>query len=465
MTVSADWDYNVGTANTSRTFYSSYFVMDVTNPDKVPTLLWSFSDTNLGLTTSAPAVARVRPIDGSPKTQSSDEKWFMVAGSGPTSYDAGAGQQAKIFAVDIFARRTSIAAGVVTTFDASGGGATPPNAYVGDLVAFDRDLDFRTDIIYGGKTMNATPWEGKLLRLTTGCWALSSPVCNTNAGVWGVPSGTAGVQAPSEILYQFKDGGGATKTLGPISSAPAVTIDQTGNTWVFAGTGRYYTQTSGTGDKIDTSRQYLVGIKDSVMRVSSGCAGGDVSITGCRLDATLSNELVDMSTATICQLGNGTCDGITTTQVTSVPAMPSGGTYPSLLALIQSKAGWFTKLTVPGGGLPSERAVAGPTLASGIVFFPTFTPSGDVCVAQGSSNLYALYYVTGGAYSSPVVGMTGQNINTKVSLGEGLATEATVHLSSGTVFVQTSTGVITTTAATLPPGAGGRYNSWMNQRD
>jgi type IV pilus assembly protein PilY1 len=104
-------------------------------------------------------------------------------------------------------------------------------------------------------------------------------------------------------------------------------------------------------------------------------------------------------------------------------------------------------------------------LASGIVFFPTFTPSGDVCVAQGSSNLYALYYVTGGAYSSPVVGVTGQNINKLASLGEGLATEAAVHQMSGMILTQTSTGVITSTLATLPPGAGGRYNSWMNQRD
>jgi type IV pilus assembly protein PilY1 len=99
------------------------------------------------------------------------------------------------------------------------------------------------------------------------------------------------------------------------------------------------------------------------------------------------------------------------------------------------------------------------------VFFPTFTPSADVCVAQGSSNLYALYYVTGGAYSSPVFGVTGQNINNKTLLGEGLATEVAVHMASGQVFSQTSTGVITSTTANLPPGAGARYNSWINQRD
>ena len=467
MTVSADFDYNVGTANTSRTFYSSYFVLDITNPDKVPTVLWSFSDTNLGFTTSYPTVARVRPIDGAPKTQASDEKWFMVVGSGPTSYDAGAGQTAKIFAVNIKDRIASTAAGVVTTFDASGGVAppSPPNSFVGDLVAFDRDLDFRTDIIFGGKTISASPWEGKLIRLTTGCWSASSPVCNTDPNLWGVPSGgtaPAPTRAPSEILYQFQDGGGATMTLGPVASGVGVTIDQTGNTWIFAGTGRYFTQTSGTGDKIDNSVQYLVGIKDPVMAGSSGCS--DASITGCRVSSTVSNTLIDMSAATICQLGNGTCDGTTTQQVTSVPALPSGGTYAALLSLVQSKTGWFTKLAVPAGGLSSERSLSTPTLARGIVFYPTFTPSGDVCVAAGSSNLFGLYYLTGGAYSSPVMGVTGQNINRSGSFGEGLATSVTIFMNQSAIS-QSSTGAVNSMSVTPPPGAVTGYVSWINQRD
>jgi type IV pilus assembly protein PilY1 len=464
-TTFADNFDNVAGVDAARTFLSSYFVLDVTNPDKVPTLLWSFSDQNLGFTTSYPAVARVSPLSDT-KTDSTNEKWFMVVGSGPTSYDAGVGQQAKIFAVNIKARMTSTAAGVVTTFDASGGGATPPNSFVSDLAAFDRDLDFRTDVIFGGKAISATPWEGKLIRLTTGCWKDPSSVCNTDPGLWGVPSGTVGIQAPSEILYQFLDGGGSTSTLGPVTSGIGVTIDQTGNTWVFAGTGRYFTQTSGTGDKIDGSTQYLVGIKDPVMRGSSGCVGGDVTIAGCRVSSTLSNELIDMSAATICQLGSGTCTGIgANQQVTSVPAMPTGGTYASLLALVQSKTGWFAKLAVPGGGLPSERSLSSPTLSRGIVFYPTFTPSGDVCIAAGNSNLYALYYLTGGAYSSPVVGMTGQNINNKIGLGEGLATAVSIQLSSGIALTQTSTGVVVEKSTTLPSSTTNPYSSWINQKD
>jgi type IV pilus assembly protein PilY1 len=158
--------------------------------------------------------------------------------------------------------------------------------------------------------------------------------------------------------------------------------------------------------------------------------------------------------------------------------MAAGGTYASLISLVQNKRGWFAKLTVPAGGLPSERSVANPVLLGGIVFFPTFTPSGDVCVAAGSSNLYALYYVTGGAYSSPIVGMTGQNINNKTSLGEGLATTVAIHLgaqgdgstgggsNSGAIGCsQSSTGAINCVNANTASATASHFLSWINQKD
>jgi type IV pilus assembly protein PilY1 len=477
MTFTGDFN-NDGSADPARTFFSAYFVLDVTNPEQLPKLLWSYSDANLGFTTSYPSVVRVRPLGGD-KTQDSDAKWFVMFGSGPTSYDAGVGQVGKMFAVDLKDRITSAASTTVTIFDAGGTISSPPNSFVGDLASIDRDLDYRADVVYGGKVINASPWEGKLIRLTTGCWKATTPVCNTDPLLWGVPSGGSApalTRAPSEILYQFKNATGGTKnTLGPTPQALGLALDETGNTWVFAGTGRYYTQLSGAGDKIDQSVQFLVGVKDPVLQGSGGC--DDATITSCRIDDTLNNELIDMSTATICQLGNGTCDGTTTAQVTSVPAMATGGTYASLVSLVQSKKGWFTKLTVPASG-PSERSVANPVVLGGIVFFPTFLPTGDVCVAAGSSYLYALYYVTGGAYSSPIVGMTGQNINNKISLGEGLATTVAVHLGvqgdgttgSGSLSgvkgcSQSSTGAINCVNAGTAFSVASRYLSWINQRD
>jgi type IV pilus assembly protein PilY1 len=62
-------------------FRSNYFALDITNPDpevegNYPRLLWSFSDDNLGFTTSYPTPIRV------------GSKWFIVIGSGPDNYEA-----------------------------------------------------------------------------------------------------------------------------------------------------------------------------------------------------------------------------------------------------------------------------------------------------------------------------------------------------------------------------------------
>ena len=58
------------------TFRSTFFALDITNPEVAPSLLWSFSDENLGFTTSYPTPIRV------------GSKWFIVFGSGPVDYEA-----------------------------------------------------------------------------------------------------------------------------------------------------------------------------------------------------------------------------------------------------------------------------------------------------------------------------------------------------------------------------------------
>lgn len=57
-------------------FRSTYFALDITNPEEPPRLLWSFTDPNLGFTTNYPTPMRV------------GSKWFIVIGSGPVDYEA-----------------------------------------------------------------------------------------------------------------------------------------------------------------------------------------------------------------------------------------------------------------------------------------------------------------------------------------------------------------------------------------
>ena len=57
-------------------FSSTYFALDITDPESAPTLLWSFTDSNLGFSTCYPTPIRV------------GSKWFIVIGSGPVDYEA-----------------------------------------------------------------------------------------------------------------------------------------------------------------------------------------------------------------------------------------------------------------------------------------------------------------------------------------------------------------------------------------
>src|SRR6185295_17577419 len=96
MEVTADF----GSGSQTRTFYTAYFALDITNPEIDPVLLWSFSVPELGLSSSYPSVVRLNP-GTSAKTDNTQAKWMMVVGSGPTGYDGISTQTSKVFAVNL----------------------------------------------------------------------------------------------------------------------------------------------------------------------------------------------------------------------------------------------------------------------------------------------------------------------------------------------------------------------------
>lgn len=470
----------VNISGTSRTFYTAYFVLDITNPEVAPKLLWSFSSSDLGLSTSYPTIVRTSP-DSDAKADHTNAKWYVVFGSGPTGYDAAVktggtnGQSAKLFVVDLVAgpgaNNSLVKKFPVGTW----------TSFMADLITLDKGLDFRSDSVYVGRTIDpngssgrgGTLWTGKMYRLTMGSCG-GAVACSTLT--WGVPEGSDRV--PTEILDTFPPSG-TSYYMGPIVSAPTTTLDDAGNVWIYFGTGRYFS----AADKTDAQTQFFFGIKDSVM--SETCS--QTSDTSCHDD-----DLVNVSNAQVCVAGVGSC-----TSSNQVSGMGSTTTYQGLDDLINKpqgtspeKDGWFT--TLPGS---RERVLANPTLIGGIAFFPSFIPDNDLCTSSGTSNLYALFYRTGSANKSPVIGTTSsganQVVNRSLSLGTGLAAQMAIHLGSqgsggqGTWgssggggggggggcqsgvggFINTSSGNIVQACASLASNVRSRYVSWINQRE
>jgi type IV pilus assembly protein PilY1 len=355
--------------------------------------------------------------------------------------------------VDMVTRKTSSASSTFTVIDAG-----PDQTFMSDVIAVEKDLDFRDDVIYVGQTIStggSPVWGGKLLRLTTNC--LGGASCNTSPSMWGLSGNT------TDVLEVFNDPDAVpatSRTLGPITMKPSAAIDDRNRLWLFAGSGRYYS----TADKTDTSSQYLVGVRDPIMNGSTGTetpwCTGQTSATSCKI-----STLADVSNAVVCWVDGGTCigSGASANQVTNVPGL-TGGNFQSLLTLTgTTKQGWFSKLSTAG-----ERSVGSPVILGGLVFYATFVPSTDPCVASGSGYLYGLYYVTGTAPSEPVFSGTspGGTIATSFALGEGVTSTPSFHIGQGGVQadVQQSHGGITSVKTSMS-GMWSRYISWIHQRD
>lgn len=450
MQVTADF----GSGTQTRTFYTAYFALDITNPEKDPVLLWSFSLPELGLSTSYPAVVRLNPAAAA-KTDNAQAKWMMVVGTGVTGYDGISTQNSKVFAVDLKTGPIDPGTGsaLYTVFLTSDG-----SSFMGSIAPLDINLDFRTEVMYVGNTINngSNPtWAGKLYRLTTHA---GDPVTST----WGVPS--ASFRALSLVLGTFPATG--TSKVGPITIEPTVSLDDSHKIWVYFGTGRFWT----VADKTMSEGQYFFGLKDLVM--TGGCI--ETGVTSCEM-----KNLLNVSSATVCVVcASGT------NQVTGISGVTtfSGTATTTLQGLVQSMDGWYTTLPTSG-----ERVVSSPTLVGGIVYFASFIPSTDICSGSGTGNLYGLFYQTGSAYKASVVGTTtaggNTNVNRSIALGTaGLASQMAVHIgaqgtgsngatsNSGcagrvTGFIQSSTGTLSQfcTQPALNPWS--RYVSWLNQRE
>ena len=472
MTVTADFngDGNTTSAGDTRLFYAAYFALDITDPEQDPKLLWVFTDSSLGLAASFPAVLRELSTSVSAKTDK-DATWFAVFGSGPTGYIGNSTQKAKFFVVNLMTGPTySAGAYSGPTFSTN-----DANSFMGDVITLDSNLDFRVEAIYAGNVITSTTtppsFKGKMYRLTTGS--------STDTTTWGIAcSGTCETtRKPSALISSFAYTTTQATTcatvspcsVGPVTAAPNVTSDDTGNIWILFGTGRFFS----TADKTNTDIQHFFGVKDSFL------TGGSPAQT------TERNNLFNSSNVIVCTSCAGSANVSTNGGTTAADFTTSFDTgSSSLMAQVLNVDGWFTTFSNPPNPLtPGERNLSLSTLIGGTLFFTTFTPTSDICQASGTGQLYAVFYQTGGPYKESAIGTTsvgGSTLASKsISLGQGLPSQMAVQLgaagsgtsgstsSSGcsgriTGFIQASTGVLGQVCGKSAFQAWSRMLSWRD---
>jgi type IV pilus assembly protein PilY1 len=220
---------NFGSGTQTRVFRSAYFAIDITNPD-APNLLWEYWDkadttnSNLGFTTSYPAVLRVGPRDQA-------GSWYLLFGSGVATgvgTQAGDGSTATRYVYILNLQTGALVRKVdMASVDSE---ISNKKVFMADPITVDLGVDYQVDRGYIGATYYNAGWLGKMYRININE--------DTTPNNWSF----------STLMSLSK----------PVTAAPSAAVDLYDRLWLYFGTGRYFND----ADRSDTSNQYLYGVWD-----------------------------------------------------------------------------------------------------------------------------------------------------------------------------------------------------------
>jgi len=449
ITVNADWDPGQA-GNEDREFKSSYFAIDITDP-KEPIFLWEQSYDNLGFTTSFPAVLKVedRHIIGIPPNESLQvlgRHWYLLVGSGPTTYDGTSTQNGSIFLLDlasgdparIFTQSTNPSSGTVSL---------PSDGFMGSPISVDLSVDYSVNVAYIGESHQEANGD-----FSGGLYRLQVPV--TLDDVNGQPVLLYTVEPNTWVLSQM------VHTDRPVTASPAAAVgtdDSYKSLWLYFGTGRYLSN----GDKTDTNEQYLFGLKDpyyngllsDVERTDILAAEPLWAVGSDDIDTNTNNLLFDTTGVKIYADGS-----------TSIAGMTFGDLKVEQSYDERYACGWYKVLE------SGERIINKPSVLGGILLAPSFVPNQDVCGFGGKSYLHALYFETGTAYKQSVVGVDALDNNRvldRIDLGLGISSSLGIHVGrekGARGFIQQSTGTIAQINLTPAFGVNSGFVTWQEVR-
>jgi type IV pilus assembly protein PilY1 len=433
-------------ASDDRIFTSAYMIFDVTNPESPPVLLGEFtrkktgSHVDIGFTTSVPAIV--------PMKSGSNTEWYLIIGSGPNLIEGESTQTAKIGILPL-KYLTASAKGPFQIPDSAPSSSTSErgryeltaNSFVGDIVSVDFDLsaEYKSDAVYFGTVQGSfsSNWSGKLYRLVTQKKELD--INNRYVRIATLPHEWSSLTLTNPaVLIDANQ---------PVTAAPAIGWDGR-NYWVYFGTGRFLDER----EKSDNSQQSFYGIKEpqdcnrnftwaSVERdgTHDGVPGNQGLLRVDEIQVYQSYTSVDATLS--CKSGSSCLPDTVSTFSGLVNYIVGSGCSASDPT---GTDGWYMQFAQP-----RERNLGQGVLLGGLLTFTTYQPYDDVCLSEGLSNLYGVYYQTGTGWYKSVFGANGittaGNTVSMLPLGHGLSKQPNLHVgqkAGSTVFLQSSTGAI-----------------------
>jgi len=426
-----DYDGTIG-ADETRDFYPTYTLLDVTDP-REPRVLWEKTYTGLQLTTSFPAVVKVK------------DKWFAVFGSGPSDHDGTSTSKGHVYVVDLKTGNPYRSGSNDWLFETA-----EDDAFLNSPVSLDKGLNFNVDAIYFGTTyQQGSQWKGKLYKVTI-------PWADADGAYDGSDiSNYSDNPLDAENPWRFSALFDATR---PITASVSLSTDNYGNSWVFGGTGRYLSNE----DKTNDDTEYIFGIKDPFYNFEHSPTGLHADNYYHNYGASLELHISDL------------LDANSYLVTTGGEVFESGtriGNFDALIDLGYAKDGWIRTLE-----MSKERVITKPSVLGGMVFAPSFVPNGDICGFGGDSYLYGLYFETGTAYSKPVFeegietvqigGEEKEKVLESIDLGYGKASSLGIHIGDeegASGFIQESTGTVLKEEITPPFMIKSGFRCWRER--
>lgn len=383
-----------------------YYALDVTVPGS-PTLLWEFTDENLGYSYGNPTITKLE-----------DGRWVVLISSGYNNTDGSVAAEVGKGRLYVLDANTGTVIRNIST--GAGSAVTPSGLSRISAHVLESSTDNTARAAYGGDTL------GNLWRFDI----------NGDIGATGYDA---------QLMVNLVDAAGNAQ---PITTRP-VQATISGKPVIYVGTGRYL----GTTDVANSATQSFYAIKDTL-------ASGSTSSVALHGSPRIGSNNFVAQTFT-----NTTCPANTATSV----CIPQQVVRTSSSNNVDwtAKNGWYVDFLTGGERSSTDPALALGTLLFTTITPQASTVSAcGPTTGTAASFVYALDYLTGGAVegSNGVSGISlGSGLVTRpvMILQADGTVRALIRTSSGASSGSDLGGTIVITPPVSPPSASGtRRVSW-----